>query len=242
MSRLKVNLLFPATSSSYVYMIIVLNGVSGDMLATIELEDARGATVADLLEAVPGATVPRGIFSLVFGEVILQSFGGGALLSDVGIIDGMTLTFVLHVGKHQMNAKKAEKRLKNARQMIDKDSATMTWVVMDDVIDQVKAGGVTDEREAERCAQQLWKDVCFLPDIYRTDQEVEATQAEFICEWLHRGYSWEVCITHVKSLHFNTGAKRELSPRVKEAAMKRLMINAAVPYVPQDDDEAEDGG
>ena len=217
MSRLKVNLLFPATSSSYVYMIIVLNGVSGDMLATIELEDARGATVADLLEAVPGATVPRGIFSLVFGEVILQSFGGGALLSDVGIIDGMTLTFVLHVGK---------------RQMIDKDTATMTWVVMDDVIDQVKAGGVTDEREAERCAQQLWKDVCFLPDIYRTDQGLEATQAEFICEWLHRGYSWEVCITHVKSLHFNTGAKRELSPRVKEAAMKRLMDNAAETYVP----------
>ena len=91
-------------------MIIVLNGVSGDMLATIELEDARGATVADLLEAVRGATVPREIFSLVFGEVILQSFGGDALLSDVGIIDGMTLTFVLHVGKHQMNAKKAEKR------------------------------------------------------------------------------------------------------------------------------------
>ena len=226
-------------------MIIVLNDVSGDMLATIELEDARGATVADLFEAVRGATVPRGVFSLVFGEDTLQSFGGDALLSDVGISDGMTLTFVLHVGirgVRQIHAKNAKKRLKNARQMIDKDSATMTWVVMDHVIDQVKAGGVTDEREAERCAQQLWKDVCFLPDIYRTDQEVEATQAEFICEWLHRGYSWEVCITHVKSLYFNTGAKRELSPRFKEAAMKRLMDNAAEPYVPQDDDETEDGG
>ena len=42
-----MDLLFPSTSSSYAYMIIVLNGVSGDMLATIELEDARGATVAD---------------------------------------------------------------------------------------------------------------------------------------------------------------------------------------------------
>ena len=51
-----------------------------------------------------------------------------------------------------------------------------------------------------------------------------------------------MCITHVKSLYFNTGAKRELSPRFKEAAMKRLMDNAAETYVPQDDDEAEDGG
>ena len=227
MSRLKVNLLFPATSSSYVYMIIVLNGVSGDMLATIELEDARGATVADLLEAVRGATVPRGVFSLVFGDATLQSFGGDALLSDVGIRNGMTVTFVLHVGK---------------RQMIDKDTATMTWVVMDDVIDQVKAGGVTDQREAERCAQQLWKDVCFLPDIYRTDQGLEATQAEFICEWLKRGLYWEACIAHLKTLSRTTGAKRELSPRFKEAAMKRLMDNAAETYVPQDDDEAEDGG
>ena len=180
MSRLKVDLLFPSTSSSYAYMIIVLNGVSGDMLATIELEDARGATVADLLEAVRGATVPRGVFSLVFGDATLQSFGGDALLSDVGIIDGMTLTFVLHVGKHQMNAKKAKKRLKNARQMIDKDSATMTWVVMDDVIDQVKAGGVTDQRQAETRAQRLWNEVCFLPDIYRTDQGLEADRKSVV--------------------------------------------------------------
>ena len=41
-------------------MIIVLNDVSGDKLAAIELEDARGATVADLLGAARGATVRRG--------------------------------------------------------------------------------------------------------------------------------------------------------------------------------------
>ena len=140
------------------------------------------------------------------------------------------------------NVQRLVKRLKHARQMIDKRSATMKWVVMDDVIDQVKAGGVTDELQAETCAQQLWKDVCFLPDIYRTDQGLEATQAEFICEWLNRGYFWEECITHVKSLSRNTGAKREPSPRFKEAVIRRLMDNAAEPYVPQDDDETEDGG
>ena len=218
-------------------MIIVLNDVSGDMLATIELEDARGATVADLFEAVRGATVPRGVFSLVFGVDTLQSFGGDALLSDVGISDGMTLTFVLHVGisgLRQIYTKKAKKRLKYARQMIDKDSATMTWVFMDHVIEQVIARGVTDELQAERCALQLWHYACFPPDIYRTNQGVEATKAEFICEWLNCGYSWEECITYVKTLSRNTGAKREPSPRFKEAVIRRLMDNAGWGMIPHD--------
>ena len=79
-------------------MIIVFNDLSGDKLAAIELEDARGATVADLLEAARGAMLPRGPkFSLLFGEVTLHywtAFGDDALLSDLGISDGMTLTFV----------------------------------------------------------------------------------------------------------------------------------------------------
>ena len=76
MSRLRAYLLFPATSSSYVYMIIVLNGVSGDMLATIELEDARGATVADLLEAV------RGAYHGVLSDMICKSWD--PVLCEVG--------------------------------------------------------------------------------------------------------------------------------------------------------------
>ena len=79
-------------------MIIVLNDVSGDMLATIELEDAPGATVADLLEAARGAMLPRGRkFSLLLGDVTLHyciAFGDDAPLTDFGISDGMTLTFV----------------------------------------------------------------------------------------------------------------------------------------------------
>ena len=61
--------------------------------------------------------------------------------------------------------------------MIDESSATMKWVVMDDVIDEVKAGGVTDEREAKICAQRIWRKVCFPPSIYRTVEGAEATQA-----------------------------------------------------------------
>ena len=79
-------------------MIIVLKGVSGDKLAAIELEDARGATVADLLEAARGAMLPRGRkFSLLLGDVTLHyciAFGDDAPLTDLGISDGMTLTFV----------------------------------------------------------------------------------------------------------------------------------------------------
>ena len=79
-------------------MIIVLNDLSGDKLAAIELEDAPGATVADLLEAARGAMLPRGRkFSLLLGDVTLHyctAFGDDAPLSDLGISDGMTITFV----------------------------------------------------------------------------------------------------------------------------------------------------
>ena len=113
---------------------------------------------------------------------------------------------------------------------------------MDDVIDQVKAEGATNQRQAERRAQQIWDDVCFPLDIYRTDQGLEATQAEFMCEWLKGGYSWESCITHLKTLSRTTGAKRDPSPSFKEAAMTRLNDKAAETYVPQDEDEAEARG
>ena len=115
------------------------------------------------------------------------------------------------------------------------------WVVMDDVIDEVKAGGVTDERQAKKRAQQIWNNVCFRPIIYRTVQGVEATQAEFICQWLHEGIPWGACITYLKSLSRVKGAKRELSPTFRKAAMKRLKDNVAETYRPRTIDEAETG-
>ena len=79
-------------------MIIVMNDLSGDKLAAIELEDAPGATVADLLEAARGAMLPRGReFSLLLGDVTLHycsAFGDDAALSELGISDGMSITFV----------------------------------------------------------------------------------------------------------------------------------------------------
>ena len=132
-------------------------------------------------------------------------------------------------------------QLRNARQMIDWRLLTIKEVLYVDVIEQVKAEGVTNQVEVERRAQRIWNEVCFPLDIYRTDQGSEATQAEFMCEWLKGGYSWESCITHLKTLSRTTGPKRELSPRFKEAAMKRLKDNAAETYVPQTIDEAEAG-
>ena len=121
------------------------------------------------------------------------------------------------------------------------ESLTPLWVVNDDVIAEVKAGGVTDERDAQIFAQRIWTNVCFPPDIYRTVQGVEATQAEFICQWLHEGIPWEACITYSKTLSRVKGAKRELSPTFREAAMKRLKDNVAETYRPRRIDEAETG-
>ena len=83
---------------------------------------------------------------------------------------------------------KAKKRLNKARQMVDKNGFTMTWVVKDDVIDMVEAESVTTLRhlpsdvakaEVERRAQRIWDNpvhkVCFPLDIYRTAQGKEGT-------------------------------------------------------------------
>ena len=104
---------------------------------------------------------------------------------------------------------------------------------MDDVIDQVKAEGVTNQLEVERRAQRIWDEVCFPLDIYRTDQGSEGTQAEFMCEWLQCGYSWESCITHLETLSLTIGPKRALSPTFRAEAMKRLRENAAKTYAPR---------
>ena len=121
----------------------------------------------------------------------------------------------------------AKLRLRKARQMIDKDYFTWKFVILDDVIDMVKAVGVTDLEEATRRAHRIWADCCFSLEIYRTTQGVEGTRAEFMCDWLRSGYSWEASITHLETLSLTNSPKRALSPTFKADAMKRLRENGA---------------
>ena len=121
------------------------------------------------------------------------------------------------------------------------ESLTPMWVVNDDVIAEVKAGGVTDERDAQIFAQRIWTNVCFPPDIYRTAEGDQATQAEFICQWLRAGISWDDCITYLKSLRLVKGTKRECPFAVREASMKRLKYNISKTYRPEDSNVAETG-
>ena len=124
---------------------------------------------------------------------------------------------------------KARKRMKSARQMIDKQRFTMTWVVMDDVRELVKAEGVTDNDHVRRNADQLWNpghhQVCFPLEIYRTAQGEEGTQAEFMCEWLWAGYSWADSKAHLKELTLSGDDKRECPETFREEAMQRLREN-----------------
>ena len=115
------------------------------------------------------------------------------------------------------------------------------WVVNDDVIAEVKAGGVTDEGDAEIITQRIWTTVCFPPDIYRTAEGDQATQAEFICQWLRAGISWDVCITYLKSLRLVKDSKRECPWTFREASMKRLKDNIAETYRPRRSGVAETG-
>ena len=135
-------------------------------------------------------------------------------------------------GLYEIYGEKAKKRLKKARQMIDTNSYTMTFVVKDDVIDMVKALGVTDNAAAERRAHRIWGEVCFTLEIYHTDQGEEGTFAEFMCAWLRSGYTWESSIAHLWTL-FPTNRKRALSQTFRADAMKRLRTKVAQSYDPQ---------
>ena len=117
--------------------------------------------------------------------------------------------------------------------MIDWRLLTIKEVLYVDVIEQVKAEGVTNQVEVERRAQRIWHEVCFPLDIYRTDQGSERTQAEFMCEWLQCGYSWETCIAHLETLSLTTSPKRALSLTYIKKTMKRLRENASKTYAPR---------
>ena len=136
-------------------------------------------------------------------------------------------------GPNEIIGDKARKRLKNARQMIDKERFTLTYVVNDDVIDLVKAKGVTGQADAYRAAQKIWKEVCFPLEIYRTAQGKEGTQAELMRDWLKSGQTWEASLLHLKKLFPTTAQKRQLPWTVREDAMKRLRDNVAKTYAPR---------
>ena len=136
-------------------------------------------------------------------------------------------------GNSQIWARKARKRMNKVRQRVCIQSFTPMWVVHDQVIDEVILGGVTDVGEAEVIAQRIWKEVCFLPDIYRTEEGDQATRAEFICQWLRAGISWDDCITYLKSLRLVKDSKRECPWTFREASMKRLKHNISQTYSPR---------
>ena len=172
--------------------------------------------------------------ALGFGGVGVYQVDGSdsAIGEEIDSVSSEIASIDVTKGLNEICAEKAKKRLKKARQMIDTHFYTNTFVVKDDVIDMVKALGVTDNAEAEKRAQRIWGEVCFTLEIYHTDQGEEGTFAEFMCAWLRSGYTWESSIAHLWTL-FPTNRKRALSQTFKADAMKRLRANAAKSYDPQ---------
>ena len=191
--------------------------------------------------------------SLVDQEVLLRhALGGGGVedneesettsaMERIDRVSSKIANTKVVEGNSQIWARKARKRMNKVRQRVCIQSFTPMWVVHDEVIDEVILGGVTDVGEAEVIAQRIWKEVCFLPDIYRTEEGDQATRAEFICQWLRAGISWDDCITYLKSLRLVKGTKRECPFAVREASMKRLKYNISKTYRPEDSNVAETG-
>ena len=156
--------------------------------------------------------------------------------SALHVLDSVSSTIAstyITKSPNEIQGVKAKKRVKKARQKIHKHCFTMTWVVMEDVIDMVKAEGVKSQAEVERRAQRIWKEECFPLDIYHTAEGQEGTQAEFMCNWLRSGQSWAECKTRLATLSLSAVPKREVSPSFRVHAMKRLRENAAKTYKQQ---------
>ena len=184
--------------------------------------------------------------SLPDQEELLRQVVGGRVVEDnevsettsamegINLVSSKIANTVVRVGTSQICAKKAKKRINKGRQRIDMKTLTPKWVISDDLIAEVKAGGVTDHREAARIAQRIWKHDCFLPEIYRTAEGDEATQAEFICQWMGDGISWGDCMKYLKSLRLVKDSKRECPSTFRETSMKRLKDDIALTYRPKD--------
>ena len=171
---------------------------------------------------------------------VSQDDGSETAMQLIDGVSSQVASIGVSKGLNEICGEKAKKRLRKARQYIDPNLKTMSFVVKDDIIDMVKCKGVTDQAEVERIAQQIWQEECFTLEIYCTDDGTEGTLAEFMRDWLKSGYSWGASSDHLKTLS-RTTRKRALSPKFRNAAMKRLRINVARNYDPQDRDHTEDG-
>ena len=181
--------------------------------------------------------------ALGFGGVaVYQEDGCGSEIQDeIDSVSSEIASIDVTKGLNEICGEKARKKLRKARQMINRHCFTMTFVVMDDVIAMVKAEGVTDKAAADRRAQRIWESVCFTLEIYYTAQGEEGTLAEFMCAWLQAGYSWQASFAHLRTL-FPTSRKRALPPETRSVAMKRLRADAAHTYDPQPLAGTEAGG
>ena len=125
------------------------------------------------------------------------------------------------------------KMVKSARQMVDKQLGTWTWVIFADVIDLVREEGATrddDEEGATRYmlkrAQEIWNDACFTSDIYQTAEGKEATKAEIMCDWLKDKYDWHTCKRYFADTCKATGMKRKPDTTFVAHVERRIRENA----------------
>ena len=146
---------------------------------------------------------------------------------------------------------KARKRMKKARQIIDRRTFEITEAVQEDMIKQVQADGVPDYHEAKKIANKIWTDRGFTMELYLTADGRTGTQAEFVKGWLERGVSWGDALRCLDQLvrtatqvvgSEGRNEKRELQPTFREAAMKRLKESAARTLTARGASRAEAGG
>ena len=111
------------------------------------------------------------------------------------------------------------------KQMVDKELHSISWVIQEDVIEMVKAQGITDVDEVDRRVQDVWDDCCFDLVILRSRGGERKTKAEFMRDWLRSGCTWQQSKARLNMLirvKIDQGEKRPIPPTFRDGAMKRL--------------------
>ena len=118
---------------------------------------------------------------------------------------------------------------------------SLWFVTHDDIIAMVKSEGVRNLAVAQKRAQEIWVKDCFTLELYLDADGIEATHAEFVCEWLHSGYTLADSIAYLATLR-ETTRKRSLPPTSRQEAMKRARQNVDKTYTPKVASGLADGG
>ena len=140
--------------------------------------------------------------------------------------------FNVSPGEGQKARQQAKKRLKNARQHLDWDTFQVSWVVREDVAQDLRQRRGYTGPDLDRAVDKVWLHDCFPLDLRVVDGQ-QVTEAEAISLWLQKGYSRKQCTCYFRpfpEVADRKGARRIVEEDWAAQTTKRLKAQLQSPF------------